>query len=233
MNFDTLEEAIIDIDMSRYKKLSMGFMNSLKFDKRFCKHIILTQAKESYKPNHLNNFFNCMRRYYGDLIYIWTSEIQEERFKDTGEAVLHWHIICGFDWGIDFGAEDVLRIQKYWKYGTVRIIPVRRPSVGYLMKYITKSLSDQVETRVRRVGSSAIAGWLRQSWTRLVDAINFFLPKGVTVDMFDDFWWSNGNAYGRSLIGVYSDVPLYEKVMFYHRKYTAWHKVEIYEGEAF
>ena len=174
MNYDTMEEAIINLDWSRYKKLSMGFMNSLKFNKRFCKHIILTQAKESFEPKHLNYFFSAMRRYYGELIYIWTSEIQEERFKDTGEAVLHWHIICGFDWGIDFDGEDVLRIQKYWKFGMVRVIPVRRPSVGYLMKYITKSLGAVVEGRVRRVGSSAIAGWLRQSWTRLVDAIYFF-----------------------------------------------------------
>ena len=61
----------------------------------------------------------------------------------------------------------------------------------------------------------------------------FFLPRGITVDMFDDFWWSNGNAYGKVLLGVVQGTPFYEKYMFYRRKRTAWHKVEIYEGEAF
>jgi hypothetical protein len=69
-NSETGEEIVFDKHMSRYKRLGYGFLNGLKLEPRFLKHIILTQRVESYKPNHLNDFFNCMRRFYKDLIYI-------------------------------------------------------------------------------------------------------------------------------------------------------------------
>jgi hypothetical protein len=75
-----------------------------------------------------------------------------------------------------FGRGDVLRIKKYWKYGGVEIIPVRHVNVGYLMKYIQKALDVVSEDfyKIRRIGSSLIPAWLRQSWNDLTTAMNVF-----------------------------------------------------------
>lgn len=194
-NIDTGEEIIVDKRLMRYKRMAMGFLNKLRLDRKFVKHITLTQVKECYKPRILKNFLNMMKRRYKNSVNIWAVEVQEERLKKYGDHVLHWHLIFAFDWDIDFGKDDVLRIQKYWKYGQVEITPVRKPSVGYLMKYITKALDADPEIMrgIRRMGCSLISGWLRQSWNRVVEAIDFFLS--VNYLHIDDFTWRNGKAY--------------------------------------
>lgn len=187
-NTETGEEAIIDTRMSRYRRLAQGFLNSLRFRRCFLKHITITQRVENYRPNILNSFLVKMRRYYGDIIYIWTVESQQR-------GVLHWHMIVGFDYGINFGRDDVLRIQKYWKYGNVDISPVSSPSLSYLLKYITKSLDVEglIEGyQIKRIGSSRIAGWLRQSLSSLISCLSFFSLHGLDPD---HFYWYRGSAY--------------------------------------
>ncbi len=86
-----------------------------------------------------------MQRYYGRVSYIWTVEVQEERALKIAERILHWHILIAFPAGTPFGKEDVLRIQKYWKYGNVDIKPVRKADPKYLLKYIQKALAVRGE----------------------------------------------------------------------------------------
>lgn len=192
---ETGEKLTIDTYVSRYKRLGMGFLNSLKLQPRFVKHITLTQKVESYKPNILNPFFVKLRRFYGNVVYIWAAEIQEERLEKYGDSVLHWHIIVGFDYDIDFGKEDILRLQLYWKHGNLDCKPVRRASMGYLMKYISKSLDLGIEAKVRRIGSSMIAGYLRMSWHKFQNALSFFLQFNETVDLFSMFKWTYKGAF--------------------------------------
>lgn len=211
-NTETGEELVIDKYVSRYRRLGYAFLNSLRLDRRFVKHITLTQKTESYEPNFLNNFFNSMRRCYKDIVYIWTAEIQEKRLAVTGESVLHYHIMMGFPYDdFHFGAEDVQRIQQYWKFGNVDIKPVRKPSVSYLMKYIQKSLDAPVEVlyKVRRIGSSKLAGWLRQSWSALTQAMARFASWGVDSDSLAGFQWVRGNAYAICEDG--SRIQVYQK----------------------
>ncbi|HXX53768.1 MAG TPA: hypothetical protein VEI28_04275 [Thermodesulfovibrionales bacterium] len=110
------------------------------------KFITLTQGAESYHPRILNDFMNSMRRYYGHVIAFWTVEVQEKRALRTGDRVLHWHIMLFFPdlRQSDFGRMDVFRIQSYWKYGDDRnsadIVPVYKPRLDYLLKYVTKAL---------------------------------------------------------------------------------------------
>lgn len=235
-NRDTGEECVVDLKEARYKKMCKGFLNSVKLFPRFCKHLILTQAKESYHPKILNNFFNEMRRWYGDIVYIWSVEVQEERKEKTGETVLHWHIILGFDWFIDFGRDDILRIQRYWKYGIARVKPVYNLSTGYLMKYITKALDAELEGlyQIRRMSTSRIAGWLKQSWKRIWEAYEFFKKVGFEtgLDALDCFWWRNGNAY----LYEYEDfmgVKLRRSILVYRKESYGWFVKWGYQGEAF
>ncbi|MBI5057087.1 MAG: hypothetical protein HZB61_10785 [Nitrospirae bacterium] len=220
---ETGEEVILDITAGNQKRLAQGFLNKVRIEPYFLKHITLTQAKENYQPKFLNLFFSNMRCYYGKIVYIWTAEIQEKRLESTGEAVLHWHVIIGFPIDIEFGKEDVLRIQRYWKYGNVDIRPVRKPSMSYLMKYITKSLGDGYD-KVRRIGSSQIKAYLRQGFNLLCDAIISFANMGAELD---DFYWYRGNAF------LYEDDKYKRGRIYIYRKPKRWEVVTRYSGDAF
>ena len=186
---------MLDTYGARYRRLAQGFMNKQKLKKYFNKHIILTQRKEAYRPSMLNSFENQLRRRYGELIFFWTIEVQEERAEKSGDRVLHWHCLVGFPWGTPFGREDVLKVQQYWKHGQVEVIPIKKlSSLSYLMKYVTKALNADVEGvyKIRRIGSSRIEGWLRQSWKRLQEAKEFLNILGSDPR---DFYWDYRGAY--------------------------------------
>ena len=176
---ETGERLTIDTYVGRYKKLGMGFLNNLKINPAFLKHITLTQREESYKPNILNPFFVQLRRFYGNVSYLWTAEVQEGRAEQYGVRVLHWHVIIAFDDDIDFSREDVFRLQRYWKYGNLDVKPVRKASVSYLMKYISKALDIDVGAKIRRIGSSLIPAYFRMPWQKFLRALSWFVDHGV------------------------------------------------------
>jgi hypothetical protein len=136
-----------------------------------------------------------MKRRYKNSMYLWTVESQER-------GVLHWHLIYAFDWDIKFGREDIEKIQQYWKYGSVEVVPVKNVKFEYLLKYITKALAgSDIENeefvtelnKVRRIGSSMISGHLKQSWTKVLKAVSWFMQFGYS-DL-SEFYWSNGRAF--------------------------------------
>lgn len=217
---ETGEKLTIDTYVSRYRRLGMGFLNSLKLQPRFVKHITLTQKVESYKPNILNSFFVKLRRYYGDVVYIWTAEIQEKRLEKYGDSVLHWHVMVGFDYDVDFGRDDIKRLQLYWKYGNLDCKPVRRAGMAYLMKYISKSLNLGFDAKIRRIGSSMIVGFLRMSWNKFQSALTFFLQFGETFELFSFFKWTYKGAYVN--FGSGNDR---ERVCVYKHPATLWKRV--------
>jgi len=165
-NHDTGQQVVLDTYEVKYRKLGMAFLNQLRMKPAFVKHLILTQREENYYPRILDPFFHSVRRYYGEVSYIWTVEVQKR-------GVLHWHILMAFPYGTYFSGDDIRRIQSYWKYGNVAVRPVRTPSLSYIMKYITKSLTCYV-ARIRRIGSSFLPKYLRQSWKRLVGFLRSF-----------------------------------------------------------
>jgi hypothetical protein len=195
-NIKTGVEFVVDTKVSRYRRLAQGFLNKLKLEPRFVKMITLTQGKESYHPKILNTFLTNLRTFYEDISYLWTVEVQEKRYLTSGEKVLHWHILVGFPWEHKFTGDDVRRLDSWWQYGTVEVTPApdRYRSVSYLMKYISKSLSSPLldEYDIRRIGSSKLAGYLRQSWKRLTDALSHFTAYGWNIS---DYTWRYGRAY--------------------------------------
>lgn len=238
-NSETEEEVIIDTYMSRYRRLAMGFLNTLKLDPYFVKHITLTQKVENYKPRILDDFRRKLKRFYGDVVFLWTVEAQER-------GVLHWHLLVGFPYDPEgiFNKSDIDRIQLYWKYGNVDIKPIRKPSMFYLLKYITKSLDvglELIDYQIKRIGSTRISGYLRQSWTRLLKAIEYFISFQITIDQFNDFYWSNGNAFLHTdnvkycPIGNNGNYRAYrERLYVYKKPSTSWYRVSEYStAEAF
>ena len=143
----------------RYRKMCRAFVNFTRFNKLFFyKHFILTLSKPVFAANLLNNFLNSLRRRYGRLCYIWTSEIQFERFKKYNEVAFHWHIIVGFPVGTNINSDDILRLQRYWKHGALAVRSVKKLNLNYLLKYITKSFSCVSDFcfSIRRISMSRI-----------------------------------------------------------------------------
>jgi len=188
-NKKTGEDAVVDLALARYNRIAKGFLNKMRlFPYSYLKHITLTQKEESYHPRILHPFLRAMVKRYGKLHYIWTIEEQER-------GVLHWHLLVCFQDFTAFGREDIEKIQSYWKYGNVDVRPVRKPSVTYLMKYITKAL-DEKHYGLRKIGTSRIEGFFKQSWRYMMRAIDFFVGVGYSLQgMLENFWWHNGDAF--------------------------------------
>ncbi len=173
---DSGTEFVIDTsDKSyKYKKFSRKFINYTQLmGYTYYKHIILTLSEMYYKENMLNYFVNALRRYYGDACYIWTKEIQMKRFEKTGEAVLHWHMIVAFRVS-EFNKEDITRVNKYWKFGSVRVRGIKNLNLKYILKYVGKDLEgfDAVYKGIRKVSMSRIPAFYSQTKKRLFESLH-------------------------------------------------------------
>ncbi len=225
-------DIILDTSTALYDRIAKGFLNTMKLKNYFVKHIVLTQAKESYKPKILSNFMTMMKRKYGkDCVYIWTVELQEKRFEETGDAVLHWHIMYAFPYeiGLNFKREDIEFIAKKWKYGLVKITPVRKMSLGYLMKYIKKELSEEIGIkelfdRVRRIGTSVIPGYMKQGFNHVLEMLSWFALN--TIDP-DEFYWYKGSAY------LYLDEKYKRGREYIYKRTVNWEFIDGWNEEAF
>jgi hypothetical protein len=136
-----------------------GFINYVKenVERPFYKHITLTLAKPlANHSNVLNGFFNKMRRDFGKIVYVWTSEIQEERLEKYGDAVLHWHVMVCFTEYVLFDGEKIKKIVAYWPYGIVQVRPAPLERLNYLIKYIDKAVGEGINGKVRHSGSSRV-----------------------------------------------------------------------------
>lgn len=231
-NLETGEEMMINVVESRLKRHAQGFLNYLRINPHFVKHIVLTQRVESYKPSILNPFLAAMRKRYGKICYFWAVESQER-------GVLHWHILFGFPQGTDFGSEDIKKIQKYWKYGFVSVTPVKHPSMSYLMKYITKALGVDCGFKIRRVGSSKFGMWYRQSYRRLTRVLSFFCDHGVGVESFAWFRWTRSGAsidtgsIARIVRCRDGTIRLFKEYIPLLTFSSGWQRVAEYDGDAF
>ena len=237
-NEETGESCMIDTVLARYQKIACGFMNFLRLNPSYCKHIILTQSYEQYKPKHINNFMNQMRRRYGKIAYIWTVEIQEKRLQKYKEAVLHWHLIVGFKMFTDIDDQEIKKIQSFWKYGddrnSVEIRSIKSPSTSYILKYITKALDSPIlsEYRVRKIGTSMIESYLKQSWAKVQRIVSYFAKAGERLENLKNYFWKNGNAFLWKVeeIGGYK---IKEKVWIYRKEKSTWFSVIGYNGLPF
>ena len=237
MNCSTGAKAFIDTYRSKYERMGKGFMNQLRLNGGFVKHIILTQDEEHYEPRIINNFMMAMKKRFGKLHYIWTVEVQEERLEKYGVAVLHWHILVAFPPGtwFDKEGEDIKKIQSYWKYGndsnSVEIRSVRKPTLSYLMKYVGKALCSPVAAKVRRIGSSFIAGYLRQSWKRLQAVIEDLVCGGYcSLDSLRDYEWSRS---GSAFFVFFDEFGRKCRHKIYSSQPSPWTVINRFEGEAF
>lgn len=134
-----------------------------------------------------------------------TAEIQEERREKYGEAVLHWHLVVAFEPDVRFDKEDIVRIQRSWKYGNVDVKPIRKLNLNYILKYIQKALDTPLieyhGLRVRKISMSRIPvmyRYFREKVHRIIEWFDchterigkFFKvdKKGIYYEYWDSAW---------------------------------------------
>lgn len=116
---------------------------------------------------------------------------------------MHWHVIVAFRPGTDINTEEIARLQQYWKYGNLDVRSVRKLNIGYILKYITKSLNNVIEIpyKIRRISMSRVPELYRHVKANIIKAIEwsgfnlkkifgFFRvdKKGIYYRYYDDYF---------------------------------------------
>ena len=174
------KEVIIDRNdrKGKYKRMARGWLNYVRSEGfTYMKHFVLTQTHESYKPRIINDFMNRLRKRFKKIGYFWSIEIQEERLQKYGDAVLHWHIIVAFQYGTDFGIDEIEYCHNAWKYGTFHVSSVHHGTLNYVMKYVNKSLNSPLVGesgfRLRQIGCSQFPYIWRYSKKKFNEAVSW------------------------------------------------------------
>jgi hypothetical protein len=111
------------------------------------------------------------------MSYVWVAEIQSGRFKRTGDAVLHYHVMIWLPKGLSLPKPDK---QGWWRHGSTKIEWARNP-VGYMAKYSSKGgdCSAKFPKGARIHGCGGLQGeqrqeagyWRRPRWLREATSI--------------------------------------------------------------
>lgn len=140
--------------------------------------LTLTYAEaDAWRPRHLPTLLDHIRKWLGRkghaFGYVWVAEIQPGRYRRTGEAVIHYHVILWLPRGLTLPKPDK---QGWWAHGSTKIEWARNP-VGYMAKYSSKGDSPGRFPRGARIhGCGGLRGdqlaearyWARPRWLREV-----------------------------------------------------------------
>jgi len=109
-----------------------------------CWFVTLTYAKaNAWAANHVRGALDSFRKWckrVGALCrYTWVGEIQPKRLENTGDAVVHYHLLVWLprhlsmpQWDRPKGKRDA-----FWSHGMTNTQKAKA-GVGYLMKYLSK-----------------------------------------------------------------------------------------------
>lgn len=138
--------------------------------------VTLTYAKAgAWRPKHLTACIKAMRewaRRQGYVFrYVWCAEIQTERFKETGAAVVHYHLITWVPARLSLPKPDK---RRWWCHGSTQVKTARN-AVGYLAKYASKGddvgqfpkgLRVNGDGGIPAAGVAEVRWWMLPSWLR-------------------------------------------------------------------
>jgi len=165
--------------------------------------VTLTYADANgWQPNHVKEYLRHVRQWFkrvtGDALrYVWVAEIQPERMKRTGQAVMHYHVVFWMPRHVTMPKADK---RGWWPHGMTKT-EVAQKAVGYVMKYASKFDTKQGiihGARVYGVGGLAAADrgvrrWC--NWPSFVQAraavTDRFSPApgGGWLDRSSGEWW--------------------------------------------
>ena len=109
-----------------------------------CWFITLTYAKaDGWQPDHIKTAINRYRRFCKlaglQCRYTWVAEIQPKRLANTGQAVVHYHLLAWLPEGVRMPQwdRDTTKRDAFWVHGMTNTDKAFT-GVGYLMKYLSK-----------------------------------------------------------------------------------------------
>lgn len=124
--------------------------------------VTLTYADANgWQPNHVKEYLRHVRQWFkrvtGQAVrYVWVAEIQPERMRRTGQAVMHYHVVFWMPRHVTMPKADK---RGWWPHGMTKT-EVAQKAVGYVMKYASKFDTKQGiihGARVYGVGGLAAA----------------------------------------------------------------------------
>lgn len=166
--------------------------------------VTLTYADAfGWEPSHVRAYLTAVRNWYRRLTgkalrYVWVAEIQTERLKRTGHAVMHYHVIFWLPPHITMPKADK---RGWWAHGMTKTEPVKKSAVGYVMKYASKFDTKEGVIHGARVygvgGLDAAARGVRRwcNWPAFVQAraavTERYAPQvgGGWVNRATGEWW--------------------------------------------
>ena len=106
--------------------------------------VTLTYAKAGkWLPDHISGairaFRNWCKRVGAPCRYTWVAEIQPKRLENTGEAVVHYHMLAWLPRHLSMPMWDKPhgKREAFWSHGMTNTQKAKA-GVGYLMKYLSK-----------------------------------------------------------------------------------------------
>lgn len=107
--------------------------------------VTLTYANpDAWRARHVSAFLNRVADYLSrrgfPLLALQVAEIQPKRFRRTGDAVVHFHVVVWWPEVLGtFPKADQAegRRRAWWTHGSTNRVRARAP-VGYLLKYASK-----------------------------------------------------------------------------------------------
>lgn len=145
---------------------------------RACMVTLTYRDAHGWRPEHVRNYLHSVRKWLkrltGDrLAYVWVAEVQTERERRTGDAVLHYHVVFWLPKGVTMPKADK---RGWWPHGMTKTERVRKSAVAYVMKYASKFDSKEGLPHGARIygvgGLDAAARGVRRwcNWPAFVQA---------------------------------------------------------------
>lgn len=179
-------------------------------------------AADAWKPRHLPELLDNVRKWLGRkghrMAYVWVAEIQPGRYRRTGEAVLHYHVMIWLPKGLSLPKPDK---QGWWRHGMTKVEWALNP-VGYMAKYSSKGDGPGKFPKGARIhGCGGLQGeqrqeasyWRRPQWLRQVTGIQDQVRRRVgggwldieTGELFESPWvvfFEGGGVYIRERVAT-------------------------------
>lgn len=125
--------------------------------------VTLTYARpDEWSRRHVSAFMDCVRVWASRrrfvIPYVWVAEIQQARWRRTGDAVVHYHVVMWLPRGVMLPMPDK---RGWWRHGYAQIAVARKPT-GYLMKYASKGDGGSFPRGLRLCGYGGLRGVARE-----------------------------------------------------------------------
>ena len=148
---------------------------------------------DEWQPRHVSGFVDCLQKWgaregYGALPYVWSAEIQENRLRVYGDAVVHYHLVVWLPAGVELPQPDT---RGWWKHGMTNR-EVARNALSYIMKYATKGCGAPYPRGLRLCGYGGLTSMARavRYWLCLPGWIHARLRSGMQrVTRQGGGWW--------------------------------------------